>query len=168
MPQQLGLLAPPAPAKKRRGRILGKVKSFVASSRSPSRAPDIVRRNVVQSDRPIAASTPQSLMVPAHTAARPHTSYSGSSTPKTRDPSPLATRDNVAAVSTGDPSPLTAGGDVAAVSADDPSPLTTGDNVAAVSTDDHPLPLTAGDNMAPVSTGNRGSPSSSHLLYHCQ
>ena len=112
-PQEPALLAPP---RSRRRHVVDKLKGFVSSSPSPSPSPSpcpspspsIGRRDKII-PIPTSTSTSQSLMVPANAAVRPHSSYSGGSTPKTRDPSPLTAGANVTtAVSTGNhgsPSP---------------------------------------------------------------
>ena len=100
MPQQSTL---PTPAPGRTSRAFGKLKRslFPSPSPSPSLSPGVGRRDEVKSDKPIATSIRQSLMVPANAAVRPHSSYSGGSTLQARDPSPLTTGNDVTAVSSG-------------------------------------------------------------------
>ena len=98
MPKQSAL---PAPASSRSSRVFDKLK---ISLFSPSLG--LERRNEGKSAKPIVTSTPpQSLIVPANTAVRPHSSYSGGSTLKTHDSSLLTAEDNATAVSTGNHSP---------------------------------------------------------------
>lgn len=105
-PQQ-SALATPAPSRTSRG--FDKLKRFLSRSPSPSPSPSpcpspspgVGRRNEVKSDKPIGTPTPQSLMVPANAAVRPHSTNSGGSTLIARDLSPLTSGNNLTGVSTG-------------------------------------------------------------------
>ena len=100
MPQQPALLGQ---NRGRRSRVFNKLawrSMFPSPSPPPCRSPSpsIERGDGIKSDRPIAMSTPQSLIVPASAAARPSSS---DSTIKAHDPSPLSSRDNVSTMSAG-------------------------------------------------------------------